>query len=140
MNDQSADPLRQYFADAAEDEAKRRAPQHEIDTRLADLKSEASDEGIQISEASERGLRRFLRHYRPRRRPAIALLDNGKLRIQWRRGNGEQVSLQFRGYDEIQFVFFVRRADILASSAGRDNFEGIKARLKADGLLDLVTG
>ena len=139
-HDPSADPLRQYFADAAEGELKREATQQQIEARLTDLKAEAADERIQISETSERALRRFLRHFRPKQRPAIALLENGNLRIQWRRPNGEQVSLQFRGNDEIQFVFFVRRRDILASSAGRDNFNSIGARLKADELLDLVTG
>jgi len=139
-HDPSADPLRQYFTDAAESELKREAAQQQIEARLTDLKAEAADEGIQISETSERALRRFLRHYRPKQRPAIALLENGNLRIQWRRLNGEQVSLQFRGDDEIQFVFFVRRRDILASYAGRDSFDGVGARLKADELLDLVTG
>jgi hypothetical protein len=107
---------------------------------LTDLKVEAADEGIRISQTSERALRRFLRYHRPKQRPAMALLDNGNLRIQWRRPNGEQVSLQFRADDEVQFVFFVRRRNILASSAGRDSFDGIGARLKADELLDLVTG
>jgi hypothetical protein len=132
-------PVVGYFALAERNEELRNQCQLLIDQRLRDLRGEASDEGLTINVASERALREFMSFVRPLRRPAIALLDNGNLRAQWRDAHGAQVSIQFRQANDLQFVFLsFRQGGSMASSAGRDSFKGILVRLRAEDLWGLV--
>jgi hypothetical protein len=69
-------------------------------------------------------------------------MDNGNLRAVWRNVAGEQVALEFRGYDQVYFVFFARRPEgpEMARSAGEDTVGQIAEKIAGDNLMELVCG
>lgn len=108
--------------------------------RLAELESAAEDEGIHLSEASEHDLKHFLSTHSFSRRPYLSLLENGNLRVLWKNAEGEQIGLQFRGGQEVQFVLFAKRhaPKTMARSAGRDTLAGIDRQIDAADLWRLL--
>jgi hypothetical protein len=136
----SGDPRRNYFDAATQLEDERNHTVVEINKDLAQLKADAAEDGVMAKEASELTFLSFVRRYRPLRKPALALLDNGNIRAMWKNAGGEQVGLQFREEDSIQFVLFKLVHGRLLSDAGRQTFDGLVERLKTEGLLKLVTG
>lgn len=108
--------------------------------RLNTLKFDAAEEGISISDKSEKDFNTFIEEHVFMRRPYLSLLDNGNVRALWKNADNEQIGLQFRGDREIQFVFFSKRKQStkLFSSSGRDTFEGIMRQISALELLHLL--
>ncbi len=135
-----ADPLREYDDAAFASFVARGKAALAISGEMSELTVDAQQEGIAVGPASLTAFREFVRRYQPTSVPALAILDNGNIRAMWKRANGEQVGLQFRAEGDIQFVSFVLRGGQLVSYAGRDTTEKVVERLKADGLIDLVTG
>ena len=108
--------------------------------RLAELQADAEEEGIAISEGSQRDLLRFLGTHLDWRRPSLFLLDSGNFRALWRSGR-EQIALQFLGNQMIQYVIFREcpgAPDDLASSHGHDSFHGIEQLIPAFGVERLI--
>jgi hypothetical protein len=69
-------------------------------------------------------------------------MDNGNLRAAWRNAAGEQVAIEFRGYRQVYFVFFARRAEgpPMARSAGEDSVARIGEKIAGDNLMGLLLG
>jgi hypothetical protein len=113
----------------------------EIDKRLAALAVAAEEEEITPSKASQKDLLRFLTTHREARRPAIYLLETGNYRAVWKSSEGEQIGLQFRGNEEIQYVIFAKREypTMFSRSSGRDSFRGIEKQIDANGIRWLMT-
>jgi hypothetical protein len=109
------------------------ASRSEILSRLSELRREATTEQIPYSQQSEQDLLKFLLLHPSVTHPHLFLLENGNLRTIWRNGDGEQVGLQFRGGELIQYVIFVRRAgsQLISRSAGRDLLSSIERLLEA---------
>jgi hypothetical protein len=104
--------------------------------RLAELQADAEDEGIAISEGSQRDLLRFLGTHLDWRRPSLFLLDSGNFRALWRDGR-EQIALEFLGNQIIQYVMFrecIGAPDDLASAHGQDSLQGIERLLSYFGV------
>ena len=76
------------------------------------------------------------------REPGLVLMDNGNLRAVWRNAAREQVALEFRGYRQVYFVFFARRAEgpPMARSAGEDSVARIGEKIAGDNLTGLLRG
>jgi hypothetical protein len=111
-----------------------------IDLRLDDLRAQAEEEGRTWSEESRRDLLRFTAASRSVLRPSIFLLENGFFRAVWKSVDGRHLGLQFRGGNEVQYVFFARRkgSSTITRSAGRDNLQGITQIIDAHDLRDLL--
>ncbi len=112
----------------------------ETNDRIAELKSMADDEGVKISTESENDLGSFLDSVGYTQRPYLALLDNGNLRAVWKNVDGGQIGLQFRGCNEVHYVFFALRPPgrFMARAAGRDTIPGIKRQINAHDLWRLL--
>ena len=110
------------------------------ESRVAELKADAVDDGIAISPESEQDLWSFLDSAGAIRRPYIGLLDNGNFRAVWRNAEGEQIGLQFRGGNEVQYVLFARRppSHFIARSAGRDVLANMGPWIDVHGLRRLL--
>lgn len=107
--------------------------------RLEALRIEGERDGVRISDASRLDLIEFVSAHRCSRRPYLSLHDNGNLRTLWSTSDGEQVGLQFRGEDQVQFVLSAKRATgKMARSAGRDTLAGLPKQLEAHGLWALT--
>jgi hypothetical protein len=74
-------------------------------------------------------------------RESLHRLNVGNLRAIWEDGAERHVGLQFKGPDDLQYVFLVRRpgASFVSQVTGRDATAPIIDQLKALGLYDLVT-
>ena len=109
--------------------------------RMAELSAFASEEGIDISDASRRDLQRFIGTHPGTRRPSLFLLDSGNFRTVWRNERDEQLALQFLGDHKIQYVIFRKSEDApggIARSWGLDSFRGIEALIDALGVRRLI--
>jgi hypothetical protein len=102
-----------------------------MESRIAFLKNEASDEGGLYNKASESDFRRFVESHASWSKPNLYLVDNGNLRAVWKNALGLHLGLQFLGEGQVQFVIFATRADAteLVRSAGRDSFTGIEKQI-----------
>ena len=111
-----------------------------VKARIDGLKDLATEEGVEISAASESDLCAFLDSVLPSRRPYIALLDNGNFRAVWRNSEQEQVGLQFLGDSEVQYVLFALRPPnrFMARAAGRDVLTYIERWIEGYGLSRLM--
>ena len=109
--------------------------------RIEKLKGLAAEECIKFSEESERDLRLFLASVEFTRRPYIALLDNGNFRAIWRNANREQIGLQFRGHDLVQYVLFALRSSdrFMAQATGRDKLLNVRRMIEVQGLGRLMS-
>lgn len=115
-------------------------PRATIGARIEVLREDALDEEIQIRDASEKDLHKFLLTWVGASDPLLSLLDNGNFRILWDAEDGRQIGLQFLGDDAVQFVLFTKRegADLLSRSAGRDTMDGVVRQIRGLGLLSLL--
>ena len=109
--------------------------------RIEKLKGLATEECIKFSKESERDLRLFLASVEFTRRPYIALLDNGNFRAIWRNANREQIGLQFRGHDLVQYVLFALRSSdrFMAQATGRDKLLNVRRMIEVQGLGRLMS-
>jgi hypothetical protein len=112
----------------------------ELKGRIDALKAEAAAVGLAASPESECDLLDFVTKYRIENRPYVSLLDNGNFRALWTNPEGEQIGLQFRGDDQVQFVLFAKRLprERMARSAGRDTVAGIDRQIAAHDLWRLA--
>ena len=108
--------------------------------RLNELKKDARTEGHTVSSGSEKDLMTFLSEHVFTCRPFITLLDNGNLRALWKTPEGEQIGLQFRGGNEVQYVLFADRTDrgFMARSSGRDALSDIDGHINVHNLERLL--
>jgi len=94
-----------------------------VEARLDELRNAAVEEGIAWNIVAEAQLRDFLTQLSSPARPAIAVDDNGDLRILWENMLREQVGIRFKGQPELEAVLFqktehgVRREILKAESA-----------------------
>jgi hypothetical protein len=109
-------------------------------SRIDALREDALDEEIQVHDASESDLHRFLLTWTGASDPFISLLDNGNFRILWDSDDGRQIGLQFLGDDSVQFVLFAKRDGVaqLSRSAGRDTVDGVVRQIRGLDLLSLL--
>lgn len=107
--------------------------QFDVSSRLSELRREAKEENLPYSERSEHDLFKFFFLYPAVARPRLFLLENGNLRALWRNSEGEQIGLQFRGGEQVQYVIFARRGhtDAIARSAGRDLLLNVERLIEA---------
>jgi len=111
-------------------------------SRLNELKNEAKTEDLAFSERSEHDFFKFLLLFPQILDPFLFLLDNGNLRALWKNGDGEQVGLQFRGSEIVQYVIFVRstESEPLIQAAGREAITNIERVIKAHDAAKLIFG
>ena len=102
-------------------------------SRIAYLRDEATNDGYQLNESSERDFKQFVRSRPSIRKGDLVLLDNGNLRAIWKDEKGARLGVQFLGDSMVQYVIFSRRqADRAVSRvAGRDSLEGIVRQIEA---------
>jgi hypothetical protein len=100
----SLDPGTSFWAGASDDQGRRDEALKSLETRIAELRSDAAAELANWSVASEETLRNFLQTFRPTERPAIFLSDAGLLSAVWDGPNGEHVGLTFKDEATIFYV------------------------------------
>lgn len=110
----------------------------QVEARLEELKEIASDEGLPHSAESAAAAKAFARGLRRAKRPSVFLVGNGNIRLLWLTAGGEQVGLQFRGKDEVQFVLLRLRGGRLRSTMGADTAEEVLKNLAALGMMHVV--
>lgn len=108
--------------------------------RLRAIHEAATDEGVEIVQASETQFRRYLlQHLKPTVRPAISLSESGYLTAAWRDANGQQVGMQFRGDGWVHYFVFARTPEgALRSYAGRLELPEFLPLLKLVGVTNLI--
>ncbi len=115
-------------------------PRETTRARIIALRGNAQDEEIQVHDASEADLHKFLLTWAGASDPLISLLDSGNFRILWDSEDGRQIGLQFLGNDSVQFVLFAKRerTDHLIRLADRDTVDGVVRQIRALDLLSLL--
>lgn len=88
-----------------------------VEGRIAELRDIAVEEDLPFDEESAQAAVRFLRRL-PRARQPSTFLVGGNIRLVWRNQDGEQIGLQFRGADKVQFVYLEREGGDLDSTMG----------------------
>lgn len=108
--------------------------------RLKVVHEAASEEGVDVVQASENQLRRYLlEQLRPTVRPAITLSESGYLTATWRDANGQQAGVQFRGDGWVHYFVFARTPEgALTSHAGRLELSNVLPLLKHLGVTNLI--
>ena len=109
--------------------------------RIEDLRSDATLDGITLSDASERDFWSFVRSVPFAPRAGLVVVDNGDLRAVWKGQESTRVGLQFLGGRSIEYVILKRRPGSSRASqvAGRDTFDGVKEQLRAFDLTSWLT-
>jgi hypothetical protein len=135
-------PVEEALAEQARRGTERHILISRLHVRIGELKRLGSEEGLPWSTASEEDFWAFMWAQPTLREPGLILMDSGNLRAMWRDASGEQVGLEFRGYSQVYFVFFARRAEgpVMARSAGEDSIARIGEKIAADNLTGLVCG
>jgi len=106
--------------------------------RIEDLRTIAEAEGAPFSAESAEQALKFVTEFKPSIRPSAFLVGNGNVRLVWVAASGEQVGLQFRGADEIQYVLFKSRQGKLVHVMGTDTHAGCVETVRALGLSRLM--
>ena len=108
--------------------------------RLKAVHEAASEEGVEVIQASENQLRLYLLgQLRPTMRPAISMSESGYLTATWRDADGQQVGVQFRGDGWVHYFVFARRPEgALTSHAGRLELSEVLPLLKHLGVTNLI--
>lgn len=112
----------------------------EVEARLRELRIDSYSEGIQISERSLGDFRAFQRENSSLRRPAIFVTGTGNIRAVWKSGE-EQISLQFFGGREAQFVIFAARRNSASINrlSGNIGLESAMSFARSAGIEHLFT-
>jgi hypothetical protein len=137
----SLDPGASFWSGALDDQGRRDAALRSVETRIAELRSEAASELAEWSVASEEALRSFLQAFRPTERPAIFLSDAGLLSAVWDGPNGEHVGLKFKDETTIFYVLIGARivGRTRAHAEGSAGPDGVIRQLYAMGVRELVS-
>ena len=108
--------------------------------RIRYLKTEAIKSDERFSASSENALKEAMKVLPYSKPPSVFLLENGNLRTVWRCSDKQQIALQFRGNDDIQFVFFFKRedSDEIKFAYGRDSVAGIIKQIEGFNLSHLL--
>ena len=108
--------------------------------RIAELLEAGEEEDIAVNEASEKAFWNFIKSLPAAREGALFLMENGNFRVIWKGHNESHLALQFLGGREIQYVIFKRRkrAREVSRVAGADTFDGIKRRIDAFELSEIL--
>ncbi|WP_156370210.1 hypothetical protein [Novosphingobium sp. Leaf2] len=102
-----------------------RPPWHaEIVYRIDNLKEIAAEERLPFNEKSAKAAMAFLSRLHGVRRPG-AFLTNGNVRLLWDAPQGQQVGLQFRDEDKIQFIILQTDGANLGSLMGVKSSQAI---------------
>jgi hypothetical protein len=135
-------PVDEALAHEPRREIARRELAARLHARIADLKRMGTEEDLPWSARSEDDFWAFVSLWPKLIEPGLILMDNGNLRAAWRNAGGEQVALEFRGYQQVYFVFFARRPEgpPVARSAGEDSIQRIGEKIAADDLTGLIGG
>lgn len=104
--------------------------------RVSELRNIAAEEELPFIESSAREALAFAKELNATSRPGAFLVGNGCVRLLWTDGP-EQIGLQFRGDQTIQYVMFARRAGQVATHMGGDDKETILRQITAIGLRHL---
>ncbi len=115
---------------------------HAYRQRIDELSRRGIEEGISLSEASERDFWAFVGAPVTARRAGLVLMDNGNLRAVWKGDDGSHLGIHFLGGQSVRYVIFKRRlaSTQISRVAGIDTFEGIKKQIRAFDLTSLVHG
>lgn len=106
--------------------------------RVDALRELAEEEGETLDEASADAALAFAARLIAARRPG-AFLVNGNIRLLWDSEGGQQVGLQFRGGEKIQFVIFQRDGGDLGSLMGTRSTEAVYAMITAPEIFPLLS-
>jgi hypothetical protein len=108
--------------------------------RMDELRVIAADEGLGFSEDSAASAVAFARSLNRSRQPSAFLLGNGKVRLLWVTEANEQIGLQFRSDEQVQFVLFKLREKRLVHTMGSDTSSGVLQTIAAMGLMHVLDG
>ena len=104
------------------------------ESRLAQLRSFAEEDGIELSIVSEREFLDFACTEPQTKAASVVLLDNGNLRAVWRMGP-QEVGVQFCGGGSVQYLISRERDDgHITHTAHRGTFGDLLAALEDVGL------
>jgi hypothetical protein len=106
----------------------------QFEVRLHELDKTAIEDGIKISKKSLKDVRAFVAAMHDVRMPTVFLVGNGNVRLRWANNQGEKVGLQFRGNNEVQFLFFKRDRDNMEQMLGVKQMATIGAFISTCGL------
>ncbi len=108
-----------------------------VERRIDDLRRIAEDEGLSFDATSAAAALVFLRRLRSVRQPG-AFLVAGNVRLLWDAAGGEQVGLQFRGSDRIQYVIFQADDGRLGSTMGVRSHDAVRRLLLASDVFPIL--
>lgn len=108
-----------------------------LEKRVDDLRAVTIDEQLAFDETSAGAALAFVRRLHNVRRPGAFLVD-GNIRLVWDKPEGQQVGLQFRGSDKIQFVIFQADGDDLGSLMGLRSTDAVYGMITARGIFPLI--
>jgi hypothetical protein len=134
----------QDAVDEQERQAKERLLQQrqairDVIARLLALKCQAEMANEPLSLDSASNCVMFLNSLGITKRPPIYLLENGNFQCVWRNDAKEQISLQFFGYNIVQFAMFaLRQSQPMARIVGRDIMQRVYAKIDEHGCKHLI--
>ena len=106
--------------------------------RIAQLRSFAEEDGIELSARSEGDFFDFACTEPQTRAASLVLLDNGNLRAVWRAGQ-QEVGVQFHGGGSVQYLVSREGGDgKITHTARRGTFEEFSAAIEDAGLGGLL--
>ena len=106
--------------------------------RIAQLRSFAEEDGIELSAPSEDDFFDFACNEPQTKAASLVLLDNGNLRAVWRSGQ-EEVGVQFYGGGSLQYLISREGDDgKITHTARRGTFEEFSAAIEGAGLGGLL--
>ena len=106
--------------------------------RIAQLRSFAEEDGIELSATSEGDFFDFACTVPRTRAASLVLLDNGNLRAVWRAGE-QEVGVQFHGGGSVQYLISREGDDgEITHRARRGTFEEFSAAIEGAGLGGLL--
>ena len=106
--------------------------------RIAQLRSFAEEDGIELSAPSEGDFFDFACTEPQTKAASLVLLDNGNLRAVWRSGQ-QEVGVQFYGSGSVQYLISREGDDgKIAHTARRGTFEEFSAAIEGAGLGSLL--
>ena len=109
-------------------------------SRIQMLKSDAKQEEIIFSDASEKDFWEFILANPYARHANVVVTDRGNLRAVWHEKDNKHMGFEFLGDRWVEYVIWTRRAGAMKVSpkAGRDTLEGVREQIRASGLTSFL--
>lgn len=108
-----------------------------FEKRIDELRNIAAEETSIFDEDSAAAALMFIGRLQAVRQPGAFLVD-GNIRLVWDKPDGQQVGLQFRGSDKIQFIMFEKDGDDLGSLMGVKSINSVRHMILAPRIFSII--